>query len=204
MDIMDATATKNSHWQIIVTPAKGGLWLVLLMAWTFAGGSYALWWFSVGQVSPLGHLLIFAFPILVSYYGVRGLIGDNGKLVLQRDGFRLTGLSGDTEFFQWDKVERFSSHIFGDAVVTGTGIAAARFTYAEQNGGQRIVGLANSLPYAGDDLAQIMEYARIEASKGWPEPPQDLIALAMAALGHSYKAKLGQRLEVRSTGTGTS
>lgn len=173
------------NWQIVMTPAKGGLWLALLVAWTFAGGTYALWRLAAGEVSPLGYVLIFAFPSLVSFYGLRGLLGENGKLVLQRDGFRLTGVSGNTEFFLWDKVESFSTHIFGDTVVTKLGVATARFAYPEQSGGQRVVGLANSLPYAGDELARIMEYARMEALKGWPEPPQDLIALAMAALGHA-------------------
>src|SRR5690554_2075912 len=99
--VMGAMATEGSNWRIVMAPSKRGLWIVLLLAWAFAGGAYALWRFADGEVSVFGYVLIFCFPVLISYYGLRGLVGNNGKLVLERRGFTLTPSSGATEFFYW-------------------------------------------------------------------------------------------------------
>ena len=190
----NATAAEGGEWQVLMKPSKGGLWLVLLLIWAFVGGVYALWRFVVGEVNALGYLLIFSFPALISFYGLRGIYADNGKLALERHGFTLTPPSGPAEFFCWDRVEGFSTHIFGDPIITQSSIATVRFAYAADDKSKRIVGLTNSLPYAGDDLARIMEYARCEALKRWPNPPRNLRSLAIAALGTDGKTGPNERV----------
>lgn len=198
----DATGADWAQWQIVIKPSKGGLWLVLIMVWVFAAGVYALWRFADGEVSAFGNLLIFSFPTLVSFFGLRGLYADNGKLALEQRGFTLTPPSGAAEFFTWDAVEGFGTNIFGDPVITQSGVATVRFAYAADDKRTRVVSLTNSLPYAGDDLARIMEYARREALKGWPNPPRDLSRLAMAALGTDNKTESYERLRPQPTDSG--
>ena len=199
-----AAASADDDWQIVMAPSKGGLWLALLLVWAFTAGVYLLWTFADGEVGLFGHLLIFAFPILITYYGLRGIQGSNGKLVLRQDGFTLTLPSGESEFFRWERVDSFETRIFGDPVVTGTGVATADFVYDDGGKGHRVVGLANSLPYAGDDLARIMEYARIEAAKGWPDRPQDLSMLVRTALGSDRKTSARDRFMARQKTSGDS
>lgn len=199
-----AASGPNADWRIVMAPPKGGLWIVLLMAWLFAGGAYALIRLTNDELSFLTHVLVFAFPILISYYALRSLLGDNGKLVLERRGFSLTLPSGGTEFFQWDKVEAFGTHVFGDPVITETGVETARFAHINGKGERRIVGLANNLKYSGAPLAEIMEYARLQAEKGWPQPPADQEALAMAALGVDNATALKARLKAQPTGSGST
>ncbi|WP_116655160.1 hypothetical protein [Pelagibacterium sediminicola] len=194
-----ATTSADPDWQIVMAPAKGGLWFVLLLVWAFTAGVYILWKFANGEVSPFGHLLIFAFPVLITYYGLRGIQGNNGKLVLRQDGFTLTLPSSENESFRWERVDSFETRIFGDPVATGAGVATAGFVYDDGKKGQRVIGLANSLPYAGQDLARLMDYARIEAAKGWPDRPQDLNDLAVAALGSDRKTSARDRFKARST-----
>lgn len=197
-----ATVRERSDWRIVMAPSKRGLWIVLPLVWAFAGGAYALWRFAEGEVSAFGHLLIFSFPVLISYYGLRGLVGENGKLVLVRHGFTLTLPSGATHFFYWDRVEKFGTHVFGDPVVTQTGVATARFAYVDEDRKHKTVGLANNLPYAGEDFARIMEYARLEAANGWPKPLTDLTSLAVAALGSHGETSLPERLKAQPTESG--
>lgn len=193
---------RGSDWCIVMAPSKRGLWIVLLLVWAFAGCAYALWLFADGAVSVFGYVLIFCFPGLVSFYGLRGIVGENGKLVLERHGFTLTLPSGATQFFYWDRVQKFSTHVFGDPVVTQTGVATARFAYVDEDGKHKISGLTNNLPYAGEDLARIMEYARLEAANGWPKPPADLTSLAVAALGSHGETSLPERLKAQPTESG--
>lgn len=196
-----ATSGPKADLRIVMAPPKGGLCIVLLLVWLFAGCTYALVRLTGDEVSFLTHVLVFAFPVLISYYALRSLLGDSGKLVLERGGFSLTLPSGGTAFFQWDKVEAFGTHVFGDPIVTETGVEAARFAHIDGKGERRIVGLTNNLKYSGAALAEIMEYARLQAEKGWPQPPVDQEALAMAALGVDNATALKARLKAWPTGS---
>ncbi|RFP91123.1 hypothetical protein DZK27_02330 [Rhodobacteraceae bacterium 63075] len=101
---------------------------------------------------------------------------------LEPDGFWRSLPGRDREFIPWDRVVAFRTGVFGDPLVTRTGVAVAEFEYHETNGALKTDRLANNLPYSGERLAQLMEHARQQAALGWPERPVSLAGLAESAL----------------------
>lgn len=172
----------SGQWRITLAPSVSGLFAVIALSWAFAG--LALWLLDMadGGVGPVGYALILPFPLVVTWYGLNGIGRGNGRLDLERDGFWQTLDDGERRFVRWDRVEAFRTSVFGDPVVTGTGVEVAEFAWVDADDQRQVTRLANSLPYAAGKLARLLEHARREAGRGWPEPPADLAALARAAM----------------------
>lgn len=170
------------NWHIDIVPIKSSLWLVLVAVWLFAGITLGLWFIGEGQVGFVAWALILPFPMIISWYVLQSLFADNGRLRLEPEGFWRSLPGRRREFIRWDDVVAFRSGVFGDPLVTQTGVAVAEFEYHESNGALKTDRLANNLPYSGESLAQLMEYARLQAALDWPKPPTSLGELAQAAL----------------------
>ena len=139
----------------------------------------------VGSVGIIAWVLILPFPLMVSWYCFQSLVHGNGCLRLEPEGFWRSLTGNRREFIRWDRVVRFGTGVFGDPLVTRTGVAVAEFEYYDATGTLQTDRLANNLPYSGERLARLMEYARLQAAHGWPEPPASLADLKAAALGRS-------------------
>lgn len=182
--------SKAAHWHIDIAPAKFGLWLVLLTVWVFTGAVSGLWYLGEGRLDPIAWVLILPFPVIVSWYMLQSLLANNGRLRLEPDGFWRILSGTQREFVHWDRVDRFGTGLFGDPVVTGMGVVVAEFSYVDEAGNPKTDRLANNLPYSGEDLARLMDYARRQAALNWPAPPASLADLAAAALdqeGETYQ-----------------
>lgn len=175
-------ASLTIDWHIDIAPVKSGLWLVLAAVWIFAGVILGLWFIGVGHLGVFAWALILPFPVIISWYVLQSIFADNGRLRLEPDGFWRSLPGRDREFIRWDRVVAFHPGVFGDPLVTRTGVAVAEFEYHETNGALKTDRLANNLPYSGERLAQLMEHARQQAALGWPERPVSLAGLAESAL----------------------
>lgn len=171
------------HWHIDIIPVKAGLWLVLLAVWMFAGIALGLWYLGEGRLGMIAWALILPFPLIISWYALQSLFAHNGRLRLEPEGFWRILPDGRDEFIRWASVDRFGTGLFGDPVVTRTGVVVAEFSYTDEAGNRQTDRLANNLPYSGARLARLMEYARVQAALGWPEPPAGLADIAESALG---------------------
>lgn len=174
-------STDRKNWKISLSPNPLEQAVVLLVVWVFAGG--LLYGLSLleGGLRPFWYVLVLPFPLIVSFYSLRGLTGHNGKLELQADGFWRTTPQGKKLFLHWDRVENFGVGIFGDPLVTGTGVSVAEFAFIDDIGERRIERLSGNLPLPADKLAGLLEFARQEAAKGWPNPPANLKDLVSQA-----------------------
>lgn len=171
-----------AHWHIDIVPVKSGQWVVLLAVWIFAGVALGLWYLAEGRLGPISWALILPFPVIITWYALQSLFADSGRLRLEPAGFWRTLPDNRREFVHWDRVERFGIGLFGDPVVTGMGVVVAEFSYVDEAGNRHVDRLTNSLPYSGEQLAQLMEYARRQAALKWPAPPASLNDLAKSAL----------------------
>lgn len=173
--------TDRENWKIPLSPDPLEQAVVLVVAWAFAGG--LLYGLSLleGGLRPFWYVLVLPFPLIVSFHSLRGLTGCNGQLELQADGFWRTTPQGRKLFLHWDRVEKFGVGIFGDPLVTGVGVSVPEFAFIDDIGERRIERLSGNLPLPAEKLAGILEFARQEAEKGWPNPPANLKDLVSQA-----------------------
>ncbi|EKF16864.1 hypothetical protein [Nitratireductor pacificus] len=167
----------QKSWKISLKPDPRQQVFLMAVAWLFTLGP--LWSLSLLQegLTPLLSAIVLLFPLIVSYYALCSLTGRNGQLDLQRDGFWRTTTDGRERFVRWDQVETFGVGIFGDPVVTGTGVAVPEFAFVDDDGTRTIERLPGNLPLSAERLVRLLEFARREASSGWPNPPASLADL---------------------------
>lgn len=186
--LRQAKLTKNSHakpggedWRISLAPDPLQQLIVLAVVWLFGGGTLYVLSAVEGELSTFWYFIVLPFPLIVSFYALRGLSGTNGRMELRPDGFWRTTPQGQNLFISWDRVESFGIGIFGDPVITGTGVAVPEFAYRDDTGNRMVDNLPANLPMSAEKLVMIMEYAQLEAAKDWPHPPVNLQDLIKAA-----------------------
>ncbi|BAQ16609.1 hypothetical protein GL4_1151 [Methyloceanibacter caenitepidi] len=170
-----ATSSKDPRdWKISLSPNPLEQAILLAVVWAFAGG--LLYGLSLleGGLGPLWYVIVLPFPLIVSFYSLRGLTGHNGQLELQPDGFWRTTTNGRKLFLPWDRVEKFYVGVFGDPGVSDSGVPVLGFAFVDGSGERRVEHLSGNLPLSAEKLAGILEFARQEAAKGWPNPPESL------------------------------
>lgn len=174
-------STDRKKWKVSLSPNPLEQAIVLVVAWAFAGG--LLYGLSVleGGLRLFWYILVLPFPLVVSFFSLRGLAGRNGQLELQADGFWRTTPNGERLFLRWDRVEKFSVGVFGDPVATGIGVSVPEFAFIDDANERRVERLSGNLPLSAERLAELLEFARKEAAKGWPNPPDDFNALIRQA-----------------------
>jgi len=178
---MIAAPTERKNWTISLSPDPLEQAVVLVVVWTFSGG--LLYGLSLleGGLRLFWYALVLPFPLIVSFYSLRGLTGRNGQLELQADGFWRTAPHGEKLFLHWDRVEKFGVGVFGDPVVTGSGVSVPEFAFIDEDDERKVERLSGNLPLSAERLAGLLEFARHEAARGWPNPPGDLKALISQA-----------------------
>lgn len=174
-------STGRKNWKISLSPNPSEQAIVLVVAWAFAGGLLYGLSFLEGDLRPFWYVLVLPFPLVVSFYSLRGLTGRNGQLELQADGFWRTTPDGEKLFLHWDRVEKFGVGVFGDPVVTGSGVSVPEFAFIDEDDERKVERLSGNLPLSAERLAGLLEFARREAARGWPNPPGDLKALISQA-----------------------
>lgn len=173
--------TGRKDWKISLSPDPLEQAVVLVVVWTFSGS--LLYGLSLleGGLRPFWYVLVLPFPLIVSFYSLRGLTGRNGQLELQADGFWRTAPDGERLFLRWDRVEKFGVGILGDPVVAGIGVSVPEFAFIDEDDERKVERLSGNLPLSAERLAGLLEFARHEAARGWPNPPGDLKALISQA-----------------------
>lgn len=173
--------TGNNDWRISIAPNPVQQLIVIVIVWMFGLG--ILYGISRldGQLSPMWYLLVLPFPLVISFYALRGISGANGRMELRSDGFWRTAPSGESLFVYWDQVENFRMGVFGDPIVTDVGVAVPEFEYVDGAGTRTVERLPTNLPLSAEKFVMIMNYAHGEAKKGWPIPPDSYKALCVEA-----------------------
>lgn len=176
-----ANKTNLNNWKISLSPHPVQQLILIAIVWLFSGATLYLLSFTEGGVTPFWYVIVLPFPLIISLYALRGIIGNNGTLELQADGFSWVTPHGKKRFINWKQLEAFGIGIFGDPVVTETGVAVPEFAYRDDTGNRKVERLPTNLPVSAEKLVMIMNYAHGEAQKGWPSPPESYKNLSESA-----------------------
>jgi hypothetical protein len=161
--------TTINPWRIEIAPSRRGPLLAVALAWIFGLLVFSLYYF-VGDGSPFGFaiLISFAFPAVISYYGLKGAFLGAGRVCLDRGGFTITRGVSD-ERHAWADVQGFYVDTFGAGpVYEGRPVPHFRL----KNG--TVGWLPDNLGFDASQLVTAMERMRQLAERGWPHKPKSI------------------------------
>lgn len=168
----------SSDWRLDLRPNARGTLIILALVWLVCSPLIA--WSIFGDPGLVGVLSIFAFPLLMTYYGLKTAFGGSGHVSIDRDGFSVQRPSSEIERFQWPEVRRFFVAKIGGTGV-GDGTDVPHFEVADGAGGWRETWLPGSLGIPADQLVMAMEKLRMLAMQGWPTHPTSIQELLQQA-----------------------
>lgn len=163
--------TVSSDWRLDIQTNRVGSLIALALLWLVFGPLIA--WAILGEMGLMFLLACAAFPLLITYYGLKSAFGKAGHVSIDRDGFSVQRPDSGVERFEWPEVRRFFVGKFG-ATEIYDGSDVPHFEFADGTGGWRESWLPGNLGIPPDQLVMAMEKLRTLAMQGWPTRPASI------------------------------
>ncbi len=168
----------SSDWRLDLRPNARGSLIALALIWLVCSPLIA--WAILGEMGLVFLVSSAAFPLVMTYYGLKTAFAGSGHVSIDRDGFSVQRPNSEIERFQWPEVRRFFVAKIGeDGPHDGTDVP--HFEVADGAGGWRETWLPGSLGIPPDRLVMAMEKLRTLAMQGWPTHPSSIEELLQQA-----------------------